>query len=359
MNTAEASKGTFSLLDILAERHSLSVQEYRTVIEGFSAETMEYAESLADSLRRCYYDNTVFIRGLIEISSYCHNDCFYCGLRRSNSRCQRYTLTEREILECCDEGYRLGFRTFVLQGGEHADEDALRICHTVRKIKSGWPDCAVTLSLGEYPRSIYQALFDAGADRYLLRHETADREHYKKLHPPRMSFDNRMRCLCDLQEIGFQAGCGFMVGSPFQTPGTLAEDLKFIEDYRPAMCGIGPFIPQRDTPFGRMPAGSRDMTLYLLSILRIMHPGMLIPSTTALSTVDSDAHCKGIRAGANVIMPNLSPEGVRKKYALYDGKACSGSEAAEGLSKLKSDMEKTGYRIVVSRGDPAVLNNNV
>lgn len=341
------------LLEELAAGRPLTLEEYRGLVEGFSLENAAFARELADKLRREHYGNKVFIRGLIEVGNICHNDCYYCGIRSSNRNCQRYRLTREEILSCCEEGWRLGFRTFVMQGGEGSVQAVEPVCGLIREIKSRWPDCAVTLSLGEYPHESYQAMFDAGADRYLLRHETADPTHYHQLHPEQMSFENRMRCLRDLQEIGFQTGCGFMVGSPYQTVETLAKDLKFIQEFKPAMCGIGPFIPHRDTKFRDFPAGTKELTTYLLSILRIMHPRLLLPATTALDTVSGDGRQLGILAGANVVMPNLSPLSVRSKYALYDGKAHLGSEAAEGLNLLKQSMEAIGYQVVTDRGDPA------
>lgn len=341
-----------NLLEKLAADHRLTLEEYRQLVQEFSPETAADARRLAELPREAHYGRTVFIRGLLEVGNLCRNNCLYCGIRRSNRNCQRYQLTREDILSCCAEGYALGFRTFVLQGGEGSEAAVEPVCGLVREIKSRFPDCAVTLSLGEYPRDIYQRMYDAGADRYLLRHETADEAHYRKLHPPEMSFQNRMRCLTDLQDIGFQVGCGFMVGSPYQTPETLAKDLKFIEQFRPAMCGIGPFIPHRDTPFRDRPAGSGALTLYLLSILRLMQPNLLLPSTTALGTLSSNGHALGIQAGANVIMPNLTPANVRGKYELYNGKVHSGSEAAEGLDLLRAQMREIGFEIVVSRGDP-------
>ena len=293
----------------------------------------------------------MYIRGLIEIGNICRNDCYYCGIRRSNPACDRYRLTEAQILDCAREGYALGFRTFVMQGGEDSAFSVDVVCHLVRQIKAEFPDCAVTLSLGEFPREAYQAMFDAGADRYLLRHETADKAHYEKLHPAQMSFDNRMRCLRDLKDIGYQTGCGFMVGSPYQTARTLAEDLKFIEEFRPEMCGIGPFIPQKDTPFRDFPAGTCEQTVYLLSLLRLIQPNLLLPATTALGTIRPDGRERGLQAGANVVMPNLSPLGVRKKYALYDGKLCTGEEAAQCIGCLSRRVASVGCRIVTARGD--------
>ena len=339
------------LISRLEEGGSLETSEYEFLIVG---RTPEAAGRLAESavrLRRSIYGNDVFIRGLIEISNICRNDCLYCGIRRSNARCQRYRLTEEEILECCREGYDLGFRTFVLQGGEDGFFQDDRLCALLHAIKKAHPDCAVTLSLGERSRESYQRLFDAGADRYLLRHETASKEHYEKLHPPELSFENRMRCLRDLKETGYQTGCGFMVGSPFQTPADLARDLYFIQEFQPQMCGIGPFIPHADTPFGKEPPGTVELTCYLLSIIRLIRPNILLPATTALGTLDPSGREKGILAGANVVMPNLSPASVRKKYMLYDNKVSDGAESAQCVSSLAERMAAIGYRIVTDRGD--------
>lgn len=297
------------------------------------------------------YDNKVYIRGLIEFTNYCKNDCFYCGIRKSNKNAERYRLNEEQILSCCAKGYELGFRTFVLQGGEDPYFTDERICSIVSQIKKNYPDCAVTLSIGEKERASYQSYFDAGADRYLLRHETANEEHYRKLHPQEMSLQNRKRCLYNLKEIGYQTGCGFMVGSPGQTVETLYEDLMFIKELKPEMVGIGPFIPQKDTPFGDEKAGTMEMTLRLLAIIRLLHPHVLLPSTTALGTIHPQGREKGILAGANVVMPNLSPTDVRDKYNLYDNKIHEGDEAAEGLTSLKCSMERIGYEIVTDRGD--------
>lgn len=338
------------LIGRLAAGERLSLDEYRVIIEGQNEKTRAVAASLADKVRTEIYGRDIYLRGLIEIGNYCRNDCFYCGIRKSNKKCDRYKLTKAEIIDCCREGYSLGYRTFVLQGGEgifSVDE----ICELVSSVHSAYPECAITLSLGEYPREDYARMFEAGADRYLLRHETADREHYEKLHPPSMSFDNRMRCLRDLKETGFQVGCGFMVGSPFQTSLTLAKDLKFVADFRPDMCGIGPFIPAAGTPFENEPPGTAEQTVYLLSLLRLTQPNLLLPSTTALGTVDPDGREMGILAGANVVMPNLSPVAVRNKYSLYDNKICTGEESAQCAVCLERRMNSIGYRIVSSRGD--------
>lgn len=341
----------FSLIDKLAKEHTLTLDEYKILIDSRTPKSAEYAATLAVQKRQKIYGNKVYIRGLIEVGNICKNDCLYCGIRRSNERCDRYRLNPEEILECALHGYELGFRTFVLQGGEDGYFTDALLCELIEKIKTSHPDVAVTLSLGERTRESYENLRKAGADRYLLRHETANKEHYEKLHPSIMSYDNRIRCLYDLKELGYQVGCGFMVGSPYQTSAYLAYDLKFIEEFSPDMCGIGPFIPQKDTPFGKEAAGGLELTLYLLSLIRLIHPHLLLPSTTALGTIHERGREMGILAGANVVMPNLSPSSVRKKYVLYDNKISDGSEAAECLDELSRRMKDIGYEIAIERGD--------
>jgi len=338
------------LIEKLERTRSLTVEEYELLLEHRSDEAAALLAEKADAVRRNIYGNAVFIRGLIEVSNICKNDCLYCGIRRSNKSCDRYRLTKEQILECAEEGYGLGFRTFVLQGGEGIFS-AGHTADIVRELKKRWPDCAVTLSLGEYSREEYALMREAGADRYLLRHETADKAHYDRLHPAEMSFDNRMRCLRDLHDLGFQVGCGFMVGSPYQTMHNLALDLKFVEEFSPEMCGIGPFIPQKDTPFGNYPAGTAELTIYLLSIIRLIKPNILLPATTALGTITKDGRERGIKAGANVVMPNLSPLSERKKYALYDNKIATGDESAQAVEHLRQSMAKIGYEVVTARGD--------
>lgn len=305
----------------------------------------------AEKRRKEIYGTDVYIRGLIEISSFCRNNCYYCGIRAANGCAERYRLTTDEILSCCQLGYELGFRTFVLQGGEDPVQDEDFVTEAVKKIRAMFPDCAITLSLGEWGYDSYKRFFDAGADRYLLRHETASKEHYERLHPKGMSFERRMRCLSDLRDIGYQVGCGFMVGSPWQTEDDLVRDLRFIKDFSPEMIGIGPFLPHSDTPFGEHGAGSVDLTLRLLSILRLMNPYALLPATTALGTARADGRGLGILSGANVIMPNLSPKEAREKYMLYNNKLNTGAESAEGLDALRENMQTIGYNIVVDRGD--------
>lgn len=340
-----------ALIDKLARRHTLSREEWCLLLRSRTPELEQYLFEKARQFRRRYYGEDVYIRGLIEFTNHCKNDCYYCGLRRSNLHVQRYRLSRQEILDCCREGYALGYRTFVLQGGEDPAWTPEAIAGLVAAIKVQHPDCAVTLSVGEQSRQVYQLWFDAGADRYLLRQETANPGHYRQLHPPELSPENRKRCLWDLKEIGYQVGCGFMVGSPGQTPEHLAEDLLFIRQLEPDMVGIGPFLPQHDTPFRDKPAGDLHLTLFLLGLLRVMLPNVLLPATTALATLDPQGRELGILAGANVCMPNLSPPGVREKYALYDNKACTGDEAAQSRRSLEQRMQAIGCRVVVHRGD--------
>ncbi len=310
----------------------------------------------ANLQREQYFGRKIYIRGLIEFSNHCKNDCYYCGIRCSNQNASRYRLSKEDILACCEKGYTLGFRTFVLQGGEDTFFDDLRMTDIIRSIRKQYPDCAITLSLGERSQESFQALLAAGANRYLLREETACEEHYKKLHPPHMSYQQRMQCLFTLKKLGYQTGCGFMVGSPFQTHEMIANDLLFIQDFQPDMVGIGPFIHHENTPFGNQPDGLIDDTLLLLSIIRLIKPDILLPATTALSTLADNGRQQGILAGANVIMPNLSPALVKPQYTLYEGKAYSGLEAAEQIVLLKQQMEQIGYEIVTDIGNPPRTN---
>ena len=340
-----------ALIDRLERERDLSDAEFAALIECSDPQTLDYLAARARAVRDAHYGRKVYIRGLIEYSNYCKNDCLYCGIRRSNRNAERYRLSREQILDCCRAGYALGFRTFVLQGGEDpyfTDERAVSI---VSAIRGEFPDCAITLSMGERGRESFQRLFDAGANRYLLRHETADCAHYARLHPPELTLANRVQCLRDLKDIGYQTGTGMMVGSPFQTTDCLVRDLRFIQQLQPQMVGIGPFIPHHDTPFAQCPAGTARQTLTLLSILRLLLPCALLPATTALGTIDGDGREKGMNAGCNVVMPNLSPRDCRRKYLLYDNKIATGDEAAESLNSLKKRMERAGYEIVTDRGD--------
>lgn len=305
----------------------------------------------AFSAREQYYGRKVYFRGLIEFTNYCKNDCYYCGIRCGNRHAVRYRLTEEQILECCAEGYRLGFRTFVLQGGEDGGFADSKLCGIISAIKARYPDCAVTLSVGERDRAVYQAFFDAGADRYLLRHETATESHYTKLHPSELQLEHRKQCLYDLKEIGFQVGAGFMVGSPYQTTENLAEDLLFLRDLQPHMVGLGPFVPHKDTRFAQEPAGTLELTLTMLALTRLTLPKVLLPATTALGTIAENGRELAFSYGANVVMPNLSPADVRGAYLLYDNKANTGDEAAEGVRHLEERIRKAGFEPDFSRGD--------
>ncbi len=339
------------LIDKLEETSRLTKEEWTVLIAGQKEDLAQYLFEKARRLQAQYFGNRIYIRGLIEFTNYCKNDCYYCGIRRSNRQVERYRLTKEQIMECCKDGYRLGFRTFVLQGGEDGCFTQEKLEDLVYTIKADYPDCAITLSLGERSKENYEGLFRAGADRYLLRHETADETHYQKLHPKELSAGNRKQCLWDLKKIGYQTGTGFMVGSPGQTPEHLAMDLMFIRELEPHMVGIGPFIPHHETPFAGEAGGTVEQTLFLIGLLRVMLPKLLLPATTALGTIDPMGREKGILAGANVVMPNLSPTSVRKKYELYDNKICTGDEAAECRDCLNQRMEKIGYRLVIDRGD--------
>lgn len=339
-----------NLLEKLEKERMLTKDQWIQLIG--SREVYEsQAAALAKKIREEHFGNHIYVRGLIEFTNYCKNDCYYCGIRRSNRNAERYRLTMEQILECTDTGYELGFRTFVLQGGEDGYYTDERLEEIIKAIKEKHPDCALTLSLGERSRKSYELFYQAGADRYLLRHETAEEGHYQRLHPEEMSYQHRMNCLRELKDIGYQVGCGFMVGSPGQTEETLAEDMLFIQGFQPHMVGIGPFVPHHETPFGREPGGTVEDTLYLLSLIRILKPTVLLPATTALGTIDPRGREKGILAGANVVMPNLSPTNVRKKYELYDNKICTGDEAAECRSCLSNRMKTIGCELVTHRGD--------
>lgn len=337
------------IIDRISRDHSAEKEDILTILQDDSEDTYLFEE--ADKIKKQIYGTDVFLRGLIEISNYCKNNCLYCGIRRDNRNISRYRLTEQDILLCCDTGYELGFRTFVLQGGEDIFFNDEFLCSIISKIKEKYPDCAVTLSLGERTEESYKTLFSAGADRYLLRHETATKSHYEKLHPVELSFENRIKCLKTLKKIGFQTGAGFMVGSPFQTHENLADDLLFIKKLKPEMVGIGPFISHNETPFKEYENGTLRDTLVMVALTRLLLPNALIPSTTALGTIDPQGREKGLKAGANVVMPNLSPVKFRKLYSLYDNKICMGEEAAECRQCLAKRVESAGYKIVTDRGD--------
>lgn len=339
------------LIAKLATEHNLTDDELLALLMSTEPQTNDFLAQEADKFRRQYYGDAVYVRGLIEFTNYCKNNCYYCGIRAGNTCADRYRLSQDEILACCAEGYLLGFRTFVLQGGEDPYYTDDKICAIVRAIRKQHPDCAITLSIGEKSRASYQAYFDAGANRYLLRHETADEAHYAKLHPASMSLANRKRCLFDLKEIGYQVGSGFMVGSPYQTPLSLVSDLRFLQKLSPDMIGIGPYITHEHTPFKDKPSGTLEQTLRLLSILRLLFPYALLPATTALGTIHPNGRELGLKAGGNVVMPNLSPVGVRKKYELYANKICTGEEAAQCRGCLEARVRMAGYNIVTDIGD--------
>ncbi len=339
------------LIEKLYSTENLSDSEFKELIETDDESASELLTKYADETRRKYYGKKVFLRGLIEISSYCRNDCLYCGIRRSNKNAERYRLSREEILSCCENGYNLGFRTFVMQGGEDSYFTDDFMCSVISEIKCRYPDCAITLSLGERSYESYRRMRESGADRYLLRHETASEDLYSRLHPREMSLANRKKCLFNLRELGYQVGAGFMVGAPFQTTEDIIKDLRFLQELKPQMIGIGPFIPHHDTPFADEKGGTLGLTLRLLGILRLMFPKVLLPATTALGTISPNGRESGLKTGCNVVMPNLSPVSVRKKYDLYDNKICTGEESAECRACLQRRIESVGYEVSTERGD--------
>ncbi|MCF0104927.1 MAG: [FeFe] hydrogenase H-cluster radical SAM maturase HydE [Eggerthellaceae bacterium] len=339
----------FDIVQKLAENRELSDAELQKILE--TDKIYSELQRCADKLRKEIYGDEVYIRGLIEFSNYCKNNCFYCGIRRSNAKLERYRLTREDILKCCHEGYGLGYRTFVLQSGEDFFYKRADICAIVSNIKTAYPDCAVTLSIGEKTREDYRAFFEAGADRYLLRQETADCEHYAKLHPASMSLETRMRCLYDLKEIGYQVGAGFMVGSPFQSADQIIKDLRFLQRLHPDMIGVGPYLCHKDTPFAEKPIGSLELALRLISVLRLLFPYALIPAVTALDAISPDGRERGLKAGANVVMSNLTPKSVRELYSLYNDKLFTRGESAQCRVQLKQYVQAAGYRIVTNVGN--------
>lgn len=339
------------LTDRLRKDHTLPDPEMEELLQMEDESSLEYLYENARQVREQYYGKKVFLRGLIEFTNYCRNNCYYCGIRRDNHKIERYRLDKTQIYACAKEGYGLGFRTFVLQGGEDAFYTKEKLGEIISYLKTTYPDCAVTLSFGEWEPQVYQYWYECGADRYLLRHETADYQHYRLLHPEELDPDHRKACLMSLKEIGYQVGAGFMAGSPGQTVSLLLKDLRYLEELRPHMIGIGPFIPQQDTPFAEKTAGTLLLTRKLLAILRLMFPGVLLPSTTALGTIHPDGRELGILSGANVVMPNLSPPEVRQKYLLYDHKIHSGLEAAQSRRQLAERIHEIGYELCTERGD--------
>ncbi|MDO4459187.1 MAG: [FeFe] hydrogenase H-cluster radical SAM maturase HydE [Clostridia bacterium] len=338
------------LVDKLRDTRNLTDEEFKALLETDEADA--YLTQEADKVRRSIYGTDIYMRGLIEFTNYCKNNCYYCGIRRDNRNVERYRLDEETILNCANEGYKLGFRTIVLQGGEDPYYTDERLCSIIRKIKESHPDIAITLSVGEKEHDSYQAYFDAGADRYLLRHETADCEHYSKLHPSELTAEHRQKCLYDLKSIGFAVGAGIMIGSPYQTTEHIIKDLRFMQDLKPEMIGIGPFLSHKDTPFRDKENGSFELTIRLLAVLRLMFPYCLLPATTALGTINPLGREYGFKAGANVIMPNLSPTEIRKLYMLYDNKICTGDESAHCVNCIGRRAASVGYNVVISRGDP-------
>lgn len=346
------SLNNHELIDKLEATHSLDESEYFQLLsDDLPSEEAEYLRQRARDVTDKIFGRDVRIRGLIEVTNVCRNDCYYCGLRHSNKRLKRYTLSKEQILDCCRSGHEIGFRTFVLQGGENPALSVDQVEEIVKLIHSEFPDSAITLSLGEWSDEAYVKFKEAGATRYLLRQESITSEHYSKLHPDLMSLENRIRCLKTLKRLGYQTGTGIMVGAPFQTVDDIIRDLIFMTELQPEMIGIGPFLPHSDTPFGKHAPGELKLTLKLISILRLMFQHANIPSTTALASLDTNGRISGLQAGANVVMPNLTLGAYRKQYSLYNNKAAFGLESAEGIGLLRQELAKADLYITTEKGD--------
>ena len=344
-------KDALTLLSSFEYDNNLNKKKLNKKEKAEIKELKKYLKEKAREKADKIFGKYIFMRGLIEFTNYCKNDCIYCGIRKSNKNAERYRLNKKEILECCKIGYDIGFRTFVLQGGEDNFFNIERMTNIVKAIKKEFPDCALTLSIGEKEEEYYKELKNNGANRFLLRHETSENEHYSKLHPAYMSLENRKECLRYLKNLGFQTGTGMMIGSPFQKLENIAGDLIFMQEIKPEMIGIGPFLPHKDTPFANEKIGELELTLILISVLRLIFPLSLIPATTALGTIKEGGRELGILHGANVVMPNLSPMNVRKKYLLYNNKISTGTESAEGVELLRESIDKIGYILTGARGD--------
>lgn len=340
----------YSIIDKLYKVSEASDEELLFLLNNIDDKSKEYLLKKSNEIRMRTYGRKVYLRGLIEFTNYCSRNCTYCGIRGGNSKADRYRLSLDEILECVDIGDKLGYKTYVLQGGEDPYFTDDKMVEIITKIKEKYPDNAITLSIGERSYESYKKMFDAGADRYLLRHETATKSLYEKLHPV-ASFENRRKCLSDLKKIGYQIGSGFMVGLPGQSNLDLVNDLMYIKELNPHMCGIGPFIPHKDTPLKDENGGTLETTITLIAILRLLLPEALLPATTSLGTINPMGRELGLKAGGNVVMPNLSPTSVREKYSLYDGKICTGDEAAECRICIEGRINKAGLEVEVGRGD--------
>ena len=344
-------KSRIDIINHLADGDTLSRDEWMILLSSLDDGEREYLRVKAQEVAVSHYGKGIFVRALLEISSYCKNNCYYCGIRASNRDAQRYRLSKEEILECCKEADALGFNTFVLQGGEDPVQNDAWVVDVVKAIRAAYPEKAITLSVGERSAEAYAAFKEAGANRFLLRHETRNDEHYSQLHPSMMSSENRRQCLMTLKRLGFQTGSGMMIGSPGQTDEHLYEDIRFLEELQPQMIGIGPFLPATNTPFENHSPGSADKTILMLSLLRLRFPNVLLPATTALATLCNDGMERAILAGANVVMPNVSPVEQRKKYSIYDNKKSTGAESAQQMQQLENRLNAIGYHIDYGRGD--------
>lgn len=296
----------------------------------------------ADRVRSKYVGDDVHLRGLIEFSNICKQNCLYCGLRRENRKINRYRLTPEQIIDFAGKAKTYGYRTVVLQSGEDENFDVATMQRIIREIKA--MDMALTLSVGEKTKEEYAAYREAGADRYLLRIETTDKQLYEKLDPG-MSFDNRKRCLRDLKELGFEVGTGCMVGLPGQTLESLADDILFFKEIDADMIGIGPFIPNADTPLSEEKGGTFTLSLKVMAITRLLLPDINIPATTAMESLDHNGRVIALGSGANVVMPNVTEGDYRKWYALYPGKICINDTPAHCRSCITGKIGGIGRKV--------------
>lgn len=342
--------GMKDLIEKLYRNNYLEKKEIIYLLDHINEEEQQILFNRANETRLKYYGNYVYMRAIIEFSNICKQDCMYCGIRKSNKKAKRYRLSKEQILECCEEGYKLGYRTFVLQGGEDDWYTQEKLAEIIKEIKDRYEDVALTLSIGEKSYEEYEILHKCGADRFLLRHETATKELYEQLHP-NMSFENRRQCLSDLKEIGYQVGAGFLVGLPNQGNEDFANDLLFLKDIQPDMIGIGPFLPHHQTPLKDEKGGDLDKALIMIALTRLMVPECLLPATTAMGTISKQGREIALKAGANVVMPNLSPTTVRSKYELYDNKMYTGDEAAECLKDIERKINSAGFQVDMGIGD--------
>lgn len=333
------------LIEKASTLHRLEREELIALLEDENCNQNLF--EAADSVRKNFVGDEIHLRGLIEFSNICKNNCCYCGLRRDNRKISRYRLENAEILELAAHGAAMGLKTIVLQSGEDAYYGCERLCEIIRGIKR--LNVALTLSIGEKSLEDYQAYHAAGADRFLLRIETTDRTLYER-HDPEMSWEARRQCLTDLRRAGLEVGSGCLVGLPGQTVASLADDILFFKEIEADMIGIGPFIPHPDTPLGDASGGRLETALKVMALTRLLLPDINIPATTAMETLAQDGQIRALKAGANVIMPNITLTDYRRYYELYPGKSATGYTPDESLKKVVAKIESIGRKVALGFG---------